>query len=133
MKSVIKNFLAITLIAIALVACESDESEELDIRFKSGTEYVSASTTLPAGSVFTVGIEAETEKKKDPIIKFNISESVDGGANATVYSEDLETVEYEHDQTFTLDTISGSKHTYTFTITNRDGFNAQETLVVEVE
>lgn len=134
MKTVIKNFLAIAFLATTIIACDKeDEGEELDIHFKSGAEYVSTNSTLAGGSSIKVGIEASTEKKKDPIIKFNISQSVNGAANTTVYSESLETTDYNHDETFELDTISGTTYKYTFTITNRDGKNAQETLVVEVE
>lgn len=134
MKLVIKNFLAIAILATSMIACEGeDEGEELDIQFKSGAEYVSANSTVVGGSTIKVGIEASTSKKKDPIIKFNISESVDGSSNSTVYSESLETTEYNHDQSFTVDTVSGTVYKYTFTITNRDGKNAQETLVLEVE
>lgn len=134
MKLIIKNFLAISILATTLIACDKeDEGEELDIHFKTEAGYVAANTTLPGGTTFTVGIEGSTKKKKDPIIKFNISESINGRTNQSVYSESLETTSYNHDETFQLDTVSGTTHKYTFTITNRDGRNAQETLVIEVE
>ena len=134
MKLVIKKFLAIALIAASSVACDKeDEGEELDIQFKSGAEYVSSNSVVAPGSSIKVGIEASTKKEKDPIIMFNISQAVNGGSNSTVYSERLETTEYNHDETFVMDTVSGTSYTYTFTITNRDGRNAQETLTVQVQ
>lgn len=131
---IIRNFLAIALIATTIISCEKeDEGKELKIELKSGEGYTSASGMVDGGAAIKIGIEAETEKKKDPIIKFNISESINGGTASTVYTTDLETTDYEYDYNLTMDTVSGNVHKYTFTITNRDGFNAQESIVLTVK
>ncbi len=134
MKTVIKSILVMSMMTLVFTSCEKEDGEgELHIAFKSGATYTSEDKALPAGTVVTIGVEAETEKAKDPIIRFNISESVDGAAASTVYTENLETTDYQHDYTFTLDSISGTQHKFTFTVTNRDGFNAQKSLTVSVQ
>lgn len=135
MKKIIKYLMVFSLLSIVFVACEKEnEEEELDIAFKTGSEYTSADVTLASGSTGKIGIEAETEKKKDPIIKFNISESINGGSSSTVYSQDLEDTEFEYDYAYMLeDTVSGNTHKYTFTVTNRDGINKQKSLTITVQ
>lgn len=136
MKTTNKLFCALLLMSmtIGFVSCkEEDESEELNMEFKTSEGYTYADETLPGGTEVKIGVEAETEKAKDPLIKFNISESVNGGANSPVYTEDLDDVEFEHDYTFTLSEESGSTHKYTFTVTNRDGINIQKSLTITVE
>lgn len=128
-KSLIYS-LSILVFSFLLVSCEDEDGSEMDLRFKTGAAYLSVDTLLPAGSNFTVGVIAETEKKRDPLIKFNISESVNNGSSSTLFSKDLDTDKYEHDQNISLDTIAGNSHTFIFTVTNRDGFNAQEKLVI---
>lgn len=134
MKTVIKSILVMSMMTLVFTSCEKEDGEgELKIFFKTGTAYTSEDVALPPGTEVTIGIETETEKEKDPIIRFNISESVDGGAASTVYTENLETTDYQHDYTFTLDSISGTQHRFTFTVTNRDGFNVQKSLTVSVQ
>lgn len=134
MKTLIKSMFVMSMLALVFTSCKKEDGEgELKISFKNGASYTSEDMALPAGSVVTIGVAAETEKKKDPIIKFNISEAIDGGSATTVYSEDIETTDYEYDYTFTLDSISGTQHKFTFTVTNRDGFNAQKNLTVSVQ
>jgi len=133
MKSFINALLLISLFAFTVSSCEEDEENELKLEFKEGASYTSENVTLPAGMIVTIGIEAETEKSKDPIISFNISESVNGGSNATVYTESLNDTDYEHDYTFTLAGNPGDTHTFTFTITNKDGINKQVSLTVTVQ
>jgi hypothetical protein len=132
MKSFINTLLLISLFAFVVSSCEEDEANELKLEFKVGASYTSEDITLPAGTVVTIGIEAETEKSKDPIISFNISESVNGGSNATVYTESLNDTDYEHDYTFTLGGNSGETHKFTFTITNRR-YQQAEDLIVTVQ
>lgn len=135
MKNSINILLIISLFAFLLTSCEKEDGgDELDIHFKTGANYTSASGIVASGTSVLIGVEADTEKKKDPIIKFNISESVNGAPATSVYSEDIETTNYEYDYNFTMsDTVSGNMHTYTFTVTNRDGFNAQQSLTLTVQ
>ena len=133
---IMKSLLLLGIFALIFTDCkkEEDEGDELKINFKTEAGYTASDATLPKGSQVKIGVEAETEKATDPIIKFNISESVNNGANATVYSEDLSNTDYEYDYEFSLDdSVPGNTHTYTFTITNRDGINAQKNLTVTVE
>lgn len=133
-NSIFKTMFLVSLISVALVSCDKeDEEDELHVSFKTTAGYTFADATLAADSAIVIGIEAETEKAKDPIIRFNISESVDGGAATTVYTEDLEATDYEYDYAFNMSSVSGSVHVYTFTITNRDGINKQASLTLTVE
>jgi len=134
MKKILKFILLITFSSLTFAACEvEDEGDELDIRFKTENGYTFEDETLPGDTDVTIGIEAETNKPSDPIIKFNISESVNGDTPSTVYSEDLDNTAYEYDFDITLGTNSGDTYTYTFTITNRDGINAQKSITLTVE
>jgi len=135
MKTIIRTLLVIGIIAVFTTSCkkEEDEGNEMKIDFKTGTGFTSTDATLAGGTMVLIGVEAETEKAQDPIIKFNISESVNGAASTTIYSEDLESVTYEYDFAFKLDSVSGNVHKYTFTVTNRDGINAQKNLTLTVE
>ncbi|MBI1288940.1 MAG: hypothetical protein GC178_15335 [Flavobacteriales bacterium] len=134
-NSIFKTMFAVMLMASVLVSCDKeDEGDELHISFKSTAGYTYQDGTMAANDTITIGVEAETEKAKDPIIRFNVSESVNGGSTTTVYTEDLEATSYDHDYTFTnTDTVSGNTHAFTFTITNRDGLNKQANLTLTVE
>lgn len=128
------NSLVIAAFSLLIFSCEKEGEGELSISLKSQKGYLSTDTVIATGSAIRLGIIAETIKDKDPIIRFNISESLNNGANTTLYSEDVETTRYEHDFDFTLkDSISGNRHRYTFTITNKDGINAQEYLSITVQ
>lgn len=135
MKTIIRTLLVIGIISVFTTSCkkEEDEGNEMKIEFKTGTGYIAADATLAGGTMVLIGVEAETEKAQDPIIKFNISESVNGGTSSTIYSEDLESTTYAYDLGFKLDSVSGNVHKYTFTVTNRDGINAQKDLTLTVE
>nr|WKN38415.1 hypothetical protein K4G66_06835 [Tunicatimonas sp. TK19036] len=138
MNKITKNIILLLLLSmsIAFVSCEEEDEggeEEMDIEFKTGPGFVFSDTTLAAGTDVEIGIEAETERAKDPLIRFNISESVDDGAASTVYTEDLDDTRYEYDYDFTLGSTSGETHEFTFTVTNRDGFNAQKSLTITIE
>lgn len=135
MRTIIKSsILVLSFLAIS-TSCKKvgNEEDELSISFKTGTGYTSADATLATGTSVKIGVDASTTKKKDPIIKFNISESVNGKGDVTVYSEDLETTAYDHDYNFTISDTTGAIHTYTFTITNRDGLSEHQTLTITVQ
>lgn len=134
MKIVLKSFLLVAILSIGMVACEFDEENELHINFKTDAGYTFDDATIAQDSALVIGIEAETEKSKDPIIRFNISESVNGKAPETVYTEDMSTANYNYDYQFVMtDSVSGNTHQYTFTITNKDGINKQVGLTLTVE
>jgi hypothetical protein len=134
MKNIIRTFAIIGLITLSIVSCKKEEEgDELKLDLKTGSGYTYADGTIPGGTAVKIGIEAETDKKKDPIVKFNITAFVSGGASNSVYSEDLATTNYEYDYNFIMDTVSGSIHNYTFTITNKDGINKQKTIKLTVQ
>lgn len=134
MKARTNIWVSLMLLLIVITGCKKqDEGEEMTINFKTTSGYTYTDATLNGGSSVKIGIEAETIKKKDPIIKFNISKSVNGGGTNTVYSEDLETTAYNYDYIFTLDTVSGHAIRYTFTVTNRDGLLAQKFITLTVK
>ncbi|MCB0761215.1 MAG: hypothetical protein KDC12_06785 [Flavobacteriales bacterium] len=130
--------LLFSCLILLFTACKKDEEkedgEELDLKFKTEEGYIHSNTTLPTDSTFTIGIEADTESANDPIISFNISESLNGGSSSSIYTESLEDVEFEYDFVHTLeDSVSGNEHTFTFTITNRDGLTEHKSLTISVE
>ncbi len=135
MKKIFNILALMSLLSVVFIACEKEEDEgnEMHIDFKNSTAYIYSDTTIAGGTAITIGVEAETEKVQDPIIKFNISESVNGAASSTVYSEDLGVTQYEYDFNKTLGTNVGDTYKYTFTITNKDGLNEQESLTVTVK
>ncbi|MCB9246340.1 MAG: hypothetical protein H6606_07890 [Flavobacteriales bacterium] len=125
-----------TLYTMFLYSCKETEEDENELRisFKTENGYTFQNEVLPGGAEFKVGIKAETEKVNDPLIRFNISESVNNGSDSSIYTEDLKTQSYQHDHVFRLsDTIPGNTHEYTFTITNRDGKLKQLFLNVTVD
>ena len=135
MKTTIKSIAIVGMMALTIASCKKDDGDaEMSINFKTGTGYTSADAGIDGGTAVKIGIEAETDKKKDPLIKFNISESVNGGTNASVYSEDLnDLTTYDYDYNFTLDTTTGDAHKYTFTVTNRDGITKQTALTITIQ
>jgi hypothetical protein len=133
-NSIFKTMFAVALMSATLVSCDKeDEGDEVHISFKSTSGYTFQDGTVAPGASVTVGVEAETEKAQDPLIHFNITESVNGGTGSSVYNEDFEATDYEYDYTFVMDSVSGNAHAYTFTVTNRDGINKQVSLTLTVE
>jgi hypothetical protein len=123
------------LVAMTLGSCKKeDDDNELKLEFKTGSGYTSADQTLAKGTAFKIGVTASTEKKKDPLKKFNITETINGGSGTTVFEENLEKQDYDHDQNFTVtDTVHGNKHQYTFVIVNKDGINKQKAITITVQ
>lgn len=136
----IKKISAIALLGITMftVSCEKDEGKLPEIMFKTGAGYTSTDVNKVAGSEITIGIEAEKneEEKEDVLKKFDISKSVNGGTNTSVYNVDLEEAEgdaYAYDYTTTVGTTAGDTEKYTFTVTNRDGLTNQVSLTITIE
>lgn len=133
MKSIFNLLLITALLSTTLISCEEDEAKEMDIHFKTENGYIHTDQTLDGGTEVLIGIEASTKKSKDPLVRFNISEAVDGGDPVSVYTESISTTSYDYDYAFTLGNEAGSVHEYTFTVTNRDGFNRQTSLTITVQ
>ena len=133
-----KLFYAVALSAIAVftLSCEKDAGKLPEISFKTGTGYTYQDATLAGGTTITIGIDAKKEEKKDVLKKFDISESINGGADSSIYNVDVPQAqedEYTYDFVTTLDTISGQTNKYTFTITNRDGLINQVSLTLTIQ
>lgn len=131
MKTIIKSLFFFGLFTLSLTSCEEGENE-LSISLKSGAVYTSEDGTITPGENVRIGIKAETEKDRDPLIKFNITQSINGGSKKSVYSKDINTTSYEYDYSFTADTLIGTSYNHIFTITNKDGFNKQVNITLNV-
>jgi hypothetical protein len=115
------------------LSCEKDEGLLPDISFKTGGNYTSSDATLAGGSALLMGISASKTEDKDVLKEFNISKSIDGGENISVFAKSLSGSEgdtFEYDYSTTVDDVSGQTATYTFTVTNRDGLVNQVFLTI---
>ena len=134
MKNVLKSIALVCVLALA--ACEKDEGKLPNISLKTGGSYISATTSVPAGTNATIGIDASKAEEEDVLKKFNISKSVNNGTAGTVFSKDLSGSEgdtYSYDYVATVGSTVGDLEKYTFTVTNRDGLVNQVdvTLIVQ--
>ncbi len=134
-----KNIIAIACCVAALTifsSCEEDEGKIPNISFKTGANYVSADAILDKDSNIVIGISASKSEDKDVLKKFNISKSVNGGSDSTVFQKDLagsEADNYSYDLPVRVGTKVGNKEKYTFTVTNRDGLVGQKSLTVTIQ
>ncbi len=135
MKNIIITSLTIGLLAF-VSACKKDEGNLPAISFKTGGSYLSHDDSVATGSAILIGINAEKTEDKDVLKKFNLSKSVNGGTDNTIYSKDLSGGEgnnYSFDYKDTLKGASGDKTKYTFTVTNRDGLVNNVSLTVKIK
>lgn len=130
MKITLRTILIGCAAMLLSVSCKKeDEFNELSLSFKTDSGYTHEDATLATGTTVKIGIKASTTKKKDPIIKFSIYDTKPSGAVSALLVEDIEVTEYDYDYNLVYDdTVSGNKHKYSFTITNRDGIVAQKFL-----
>jgi transposase len=130
-------FLVISIAFLALISsCEKDEGKLPNISFKTGTNYTSTTTVKSANSPIVIGINASKAEDKDVLKQFNISKSVNGASNITVFSKVLSGSEgdnYSYDYADTLSSTIGDVEKYTFTVTNRDGLLNQVSLTLTVQ
>lgn len=108
---------------LAFASCKKDPGRVPDISFKTGAGYTSADASIVKNTPFKIGINAAKTEEEDVLKTFNISVSYDGGASATIYSENLTTAMEDN---YTYDLLKSTRNQagtekYTFTITNRDG------------
>lgn len=126
------------LVAIIFNSCkeESDPGILPNIVFKTGTGYISASQNIAKGSNVKIGINANKTEDVDVLKSFNISRSINGAADVSVYQKSLSVAEgdnFSYDYTATLDTVAGETEKFTFTITNRDGLTNQVNLTLTLQ
>jgi hypothetical protein len=115
------------------LSCEKDKGLLPDIGFKTGGNYTSSDASLAGGSALLMGISASKTEDKDVLKQFNISKSVNGGDNTSVFDKSLSGAEgdtFQYDYSTTVDDVSGQTATYTFTVTNRDGLVNQVSLTI---
>ncbi len=132
MKRIFKSLLLLTIV-LSFASCDKDAGTLPNLAFKTGGTYVSTDVTQAGGSSLTIGITASKSESADVLKKFNISKSINGGAASSVFDKDLSGTEgdaYNYDFATTVDTTSGQKSKYTFTVTNRDGITNQLNLTV---
>lgn len=132
------HFLSLAVAALfmlGLASCEKDEGKLPAIEFKTGAGYTSADVTAATNEALLVGIHAEKTEDKDVLKTFNVSVSLDGGADSTLLNRTLTSAEedvFESDITLNTGSETGTQE-YTFTVTNRDGLVNQVSLTVTVE
>ena len=117
-------------------SCEKDEGKLPSISFKTGGTYISSDATVTGGTTIMMGIEASKSEDRDVLKKFNISRSVNGGAETSLQDKSLSSSEedkFSTDFNFTLDTTKGQTNKFIYTITNRDGLTNQVALTVTVK
>lgn len=135
MKNIHSAFLWATL-AMATSACEMDKGILPEIQLKKGVDYISNDTILESGSYILIGVTAKKSETRDVLKKFNISKSVNGGNQITVYSHDLISSEedyYSYNYEGNLVADSSDVVLYTFTITNRDGLVNQAEVEITID
>lgn len=111
-----------------------DEGKLPNIAFKTGPDYISSNSTVGKEEVVVFGITASKAEKKDPLKKFNVSVSFDGGDNTTLIQKDLDSSQgdnFDEDVEITTRNQAGTEK-YTFTVTNRDGLINQVTVTLTV-
>lgn len=136
-KSILHIALIIgTLFSFLLISCKKDDVEAPKISFKTDALYLFANDTLPADSVIKIGINASGVGTNGGIRIFNISKSVNDSTLFTVYSKGLlgsNSDSYAYDFTTTVDSISGTKTKYIFSVTNFNDITSSVSLNVITE
>ncbi len=134
MKSLFKVLVPAAMLLLS--SCEKDEGKLPSISFKTGGTYISSDATITGGTTILMGIEASKSEDRDVLKKFNISRSVNGGAETSLQDKSLSSSEedtFSTDFNFTLDTTKGQTNKFIYTITNRDGLTNQVALTVTVK
>jgi len=125
--------LAFSLLALTFNSCDDDEGKKPDIEFKTGAGYTSSDATIAGGSIVTVGIHAEKTEDEDVLKHFNVSLSINGLPDTTVYDEDILQADedvYDYDFHYPVPVGPGVTYKLTFTVTNRDGLTNQVALTI---
>lgn len=128
------SIFAIFMSLVFLASCEKDEGKLPNIAFKTGTGYVSTSTTLSKDTTVVIGITASKAEDKDVLVTFDGSRSYDGGTSASFTSETLTGSNgdsYSKDVTITTRNQAGTEK-YTFTVVNKDGLKNNVSLTITV-
>lgn len=135
MKTLKQSILYFGLISLSLASCKKeDDGNEINVNFKTTSGYTSTNATLAGGTTIKIGVDAETSKKKDPLIKINMTEMINDTIAGVSQSDNIDDqTSFDKDYSITLDTVAGNVHEYTFSVTNRDGLNAQKSLKITIQ
>lgn len=135
MRKLNKTILFIGVIALSLASCKKDTgTNEMTMSFKTTSGYTSTNSTLAGGTTIKIGIHAETSQKKDPLIKINLTEVINNTTTGVSQSDNInDQTSFDKDYSITLDTVSGNVHEYTFSVTNKDGLQAQKSLKITIQ
>ena len=129
-----KRFNTFSIVLLLFVMLSCDEGKLPNIALKTGPDYISSNSTVDKEEVVVFGITASKAEKKDPLKKFNVSVSFDGGDNTTLIQKDLDSSQgdnFDEDVEITTRNQAGTEK-YTFTVTNRDGLINQVTITLTV-
>ena len=132
----INSIISVLMFSVILFSCEKDAGKLPIISFKTGGSYTSADATIAGGTNVTFGINASKAESKEVLKQFNVSKSINGAAATTVFTKSLTGSEgdtYTYDYSATLESVSGQKNTYTFTVTNRDGLVNQVSATITIQ
>lgn len=137
-KNVNSLFVLMLGVALLFTACkkEEDEGKLPSLKLKIDMGYIYEDQSVAAKADLKFGVIAEKAEEKDPLIRLDISRSINGADATSIQQVDLSGANgdyYEADFTFQADSVSGHVNTYTFTVTNRDGLINQKTVKITIE
>lgn len=136
MKIILKMFLLTGFIGLILYSCApADPGEPPEIEFWVGPGYVSGDSSIAGGDTIMISIVAAKTEGEDVLKTFDISKSINGGTNVSVYNQAIATADedlFTYDYFPILGTTVGNTEKYTFTITNRDGLTNQQMLTITI-
>ncbi len=133
MKKIFSFAIAFTALSI-ISSCSKDEGKLPNISFKTGGTYVSSDMTVKKDTTIVVGISASKAEDKDVLKTFDVSQSLDGGASASIESKSLSGSSgdsYTEDVSIHVRNQAGTEK-YTFTVVNRDGLKNSVSLTLTV-
>lgn len=138
LKNVKSLFVLMLGMTLLFTACkeEEDEGKLPTLKLKTDMGYIYEDQSVAPDSDLKFGVVAEKAEEKDPLIRFDISRSINGGDATSIKQVNLSGSEgdyYEADFTFMADTVSGHVNTYTFTVTNRDGLINQQEVNITIQ
>jgi hypothetical protein len=128
--------LALFVATISLfTSCKKDEEpteKEPTINFVGGTGFTSTDVTLPAGSVFKVGITAAANTNSNAkLVKFKVTRTANN-VPTTVTDSTLSTATLNFTRSYTTN-MEGSKERWTFEVTDSDGMSKAVTFEITSE
>lgn len=129
-------FLFITMVfgaSVLLTGCTDPEPEEVmpTISFQVGADYVSSNTTVEAGSVVQIGIDADANENSGALLtKLNVQRVF--GSQTSSFDTLISVNTFSIDFLLTAFPEAGSE-TITFTITDAEGEAASINLILTTE